>query len=152
MTLKSISALLPIFLLLLAPSPAHASPQNLVLDLYQTPDGAITVNEHGNFVDPYFANRALTLADESGVDVRAIAERWIPWLMAHQLSDGRFERYCKSGGSDWSPCKPSDADDAGLAVWLELLYRLAPQSGLPATWQVSAARANKYLGGLRDKN
>jgi len=152
MTSKSISALLSILLFLLATATAHASPQNFALDLYQTPDGAITVNEHGNFVDPYFANRALTLADESGMDVRVIAERWIPWLMAHQLSDGRFERYCKSGGSDWSPCKPSDADDAGLAVWLELLYRLAPQSGLPAAWQSSAVRANKYLKNLRDKS
>ncbi len=136
--------------LLLAIGISYASSRNLALDLYQTPEGAITVNEHGDFVDPYFANRALTLADESGVNVRAVAERWIPWLIAHQLPDGRFERYCKSGGSDWSACKPSDADDAGLAVWLELLYRLSPQSGLPAAWQGSAASANKYLEGLRD--
>src|SRR5690349_18799799 len=130
MILKSIPAWLSVLLFLLATTAtSFASSQTFVLDLYQTPDGAITVNEHGNFVDPYFTNRALTLADESGMDVRAIAERWIPWLMAHQLSDGRFERYCKSGGSDWASCRPSDADDAGLAVWLELLYRLAPQSG-----------------------
>ncbi len=140
-----------VFIVLLSGA-SQASSRILALDLYQTPDGAITVNEHGNFVDPYFANRALTLADESGMDVRVLAERWIPWLMAHQLSDGRFQRYCRSDGSDWSPCKPSDADDAGLAVWLELLYRLAPQSGLPATWQDSAMRANKYLESLRDKN
>src|ERR1044072_1481627 len=151
-----IAKLMPVFFLilylLLFVVTAQASPQNLTLDLYQAPDGAITVNEHGNFVDPYFTNRALTLADESGMNVRAVAERWIPWIMAHQLADGRFERYCKSGGGDWSPCQPSDADDAGLAVWLELLYRLAPQSGLPVTWQASAATANKYLEHLRDKN
>lgn len=141
-----------IFLLLLLVTKAYASSEHLGLDLYQTPDGAITVNEHSDFVDPYFANRALTLADESGMDVHAAAEHWIPWLTAHQLPDGRFERYCKSGGSDWSPCKTSDADDAGLAVWLELLYRLAPNSGLPAIWQESAAKANKYLQALRDKN
>ena len=145
------SVLLSVFLLpLLAIGAAHASSQTLALDLYQTPDGAITVNEHGDFVDPYFANRALTLADENGMDVRVIAGRWIPWLMARQLSDGRFERYCKSDGSDWSPCKPADADDAGLAVWLELLYRTAPASGLPAAWQASATRATRYLEGLRD--
>ena len=138
--------------MLLSAATTYASPQSLSLDLYQTPDGAITVNEHGDFVDPYFANRALTLADESGMDVRAIAERWIPWLMAHQLPDGRFQRYCKTGGGDWSACKPSDADDAGFAVWLELLYRLAPQSGLPIAWRASAAQASKYLEGLRDKN
>jgi len=152
MTAKSIFKLLSIFPLLLGTATAQPLPQHLALDLYQTPDGAITVNEHGNFVDPYFTNRALTLADESGMNVRAVAERWIPWIMAHQLADGRFERYCKSGGGDWSPCQPSDADDAGLAVWLELLYRLAPQSGLPVTWQASAATANKYLEHLRDKN
>jgi hypothetical protein len=152
MTSKPISTVLLIPLLLFLSATAHASSPTLSLDLYQTPDGAITVNEHGNFVDPYFANRALTLADESGMNVRVIAERWIPWLIAHQLPDGRFQRYCKSGGSDWSPCKPSDADDAGLAVWLELLYRLAPESGLPAAWQDSAVRANRYLENLRDKN
>ena len=152
MTLPPISTWLPTALLLLGTGTGYASSQNLTLDLYQTPDGAITVNEHGNFVDPYFANRALTLADESGMDVGAIAEHWIPWVMAHQLPDGRFQRYCKPGGSDWSPCKPSDADDAGLAVWLELLYRLSPSSGLPADWQGSVERANKYLDGLRDKS
>lgn len=149
---KSMSPLVLALYLLLLVETAHASLQNLALDLYQTPDGAVTVNEHSDFVDPYFANRALTLADESGMDVRSIAEHWIPWLMAHQLPDGRFQRYCKSGGSDWSPCKPSDADDAGLAVWLELLYRLSPDSGLPTVWKESAAKANKYLEGLRDKN
>src|SRR6266566_9058531 len=98
MTLQPISTWIPIALLLLGTGTGYASSQNLTLDLYQTPDGAITVNEHGDFVDPYFANRALTLADESGIDIRVIAERWIPWLIAHQLSDGRFQRYCKSGG------------------------------------------------------
>jgi hypothetical protein len=134
----------------LATAVSDASSRSLVLDLYQTPDGAITVNEHGDFVDPYFANRALTLADENGMDVRAVAERWIRWLMARQLADGRFERYCQSNGSDWSPCKPADADDAGLAVWLELLYRMAPASGLPTAWQASATRANRHLESLRD--
>jgi hypothetical protein len=153
MTLKPIPFWLSTcFFLLATTTTSFASPQALVLDLYQTPDGAVTVTEHGNFIDPYFANRALTLADESGMDVRAVAERWIPWLIAHQLPDGRFQRYCKSGGSDWSACEPSDADDAGFAVWLELLYRLAPDSGLPVTWQASAAQANKDLEALRDKN
>src|SRR5437016_6265023 len=71
------------FFLLLSVVSANAFSQNLALDLYQNPDGAITVNEHGDFVDPYFANRALTLADESGIEVRLIAERWILWLIAH---------------------------------------------------------------------
>ena len=152
MTLASTSAWLSLALLFLSIGTSRASAQTLDLNLYQTPDGAITVNEHGDFVDPYFANRALTLADESGTDVRTSAERWISWLMARQLPDGRFQRYCKSGGSDWYPCKPSDADDAGLAVWLELLYRLSPQSGLPSAWQESARRANKYLNSLYDSN
>lgn len=152
MTLASTLTSLSFAILLLSIGTSPASAQTLDLNLYQTPDGAITVNEHGDFVDPYFATRALSLADESGADIRAIAERWIPWLMSRQLPDGRFQRYCKSGGSDWSPCKPSDADDAGLAVWVELLYRLSPQSGLPASWQESVRCANKYLDGLRDSN
>ncbi len=150
--MKCWSAILQLSTLLLCLAASGNASVTLTLDLYQTPDGAITVNEHGDFVDPYFANRALTLADESDMDVKGITERWIPWLIAHQLSDGRFQRYCKAGGSDWTPCKPSDADDAGLAVWLELLYRLAPASGLPAAWQASASRANRYLEDLRDKN
>ena len=84
--------------------------------------------------------------------VHEAAAQWITWLLPRQLPDGRFERYCKSNGSAWSSCKPSDADDAGLAVWLELLYRLAPASGLPNSWQTSATHANQYLESLHDKN
>jgi hypothetical protein len=135
---------------LMGVSAVHASSRNLVLGHYHTSSGAITVRADGDFVDPYFANRALTLANENGMDVQQAAAGWIPWLIAHQLPDGRFQRYCKSSGGDWSPCQAADADDAGLAVWLELLYRLAPDSGLPAAWQASAQRASDYLGSLHD--
>ena len=118
---------------------------------YQNGDGAVTVGADGDFVDPYFANRALTLADEFGLDVRAAANPWIRWAMARQLEDGRFERYCRSDTTRWSSCEPADADDAVLAVWLELLYRIAPESGLPASWSSSATRALSYLETLRDK-
>jgi hypothetical protein len=90
------------------------------------------------------------LADESGLDVRASVAHWIPWAIAHQLPDGRFQRYCKSASSEWSACQSSDADDAGLALWLELLFRMAPKSGLPSNWKSSADRANRYLETLHD--
>ena len=138
------------FLLVCTTGMAHAFTASFVAGAYQDSDGAITVNAHGDFVDPYFANRALTLADESGLDVRASVARWIPWAMAHQLPDGRFQRYCKSESAAWSACQSSDADDAGLALWLELLFRMAPKSGLPPNWKSSAARANRYLENLHD--
>src|SRR5207248_1231038 len=63
---------------------------------------------------------------------------------------GRFERYCKRGGAAWKPCGTADADDSMLALWLELLYRTAPPSGLPPDWAASAERARKHLASLRD--
>ena len=38
-----------------------------------------------------------------------------------------------------------------LSLWLQLVYRMAPDSGMPAEWQASAARAEKQLDQLRDK-
>jgi hypothetical protein len=139
-----------LFLAMCATGAAHAFTASFVAGAYQDSDGAISVNAYGDFVDPYFANRALTLADESGLDIHASVSRWIPWAIARQLPDGRFQRYCKSESAAWSPCQSSDADDASLALWLELLYRLAPNSGLPLNWKSSTDRANRYLEKLHD--
>jgi len=118
--------------------------------LYQDKDGAITVYAQGDIVDPYFATKALLAADAAGLDVRVAASAWIGWLLPRQLPDGRFERYCRSD-SKWTACQEADADDAMLALWLELLHAMAPWHGIPAEWEGSRARAEQHLASLRDE-
>lgn len=117
--------------------------------LYQDKDGAITVYAQGDIVDPYFATKALLVADAAGLDVRQAASAWIDWLLPRQLPDGRFERYCRTG-SEWTACREADADDALLALWLELLHTVAPWHGVPPEWEGSRAKAEQHLAGLRD--
>ena len=38
-----------------------------------------------------------------------------------------------------------------LALWMQLLYRMAPATGLPAEWQRSIALAAKQLAKLRNR-
>ena len=136
--------------MIVAGSPAAYAAKSFAVGTYQQSDGAITVRANGDSVDPYFASRALTLADESGLDVRATAMPWIRWTIEKQLPDGRLQRYCRSSSENWSACQTADADDAGLAVWLELLFRMAPDTGLPSAWQASATRAGNFLETLHD--
>ncbi|MBI5612151.1 MAG: hypothetical protein HY942_03645 [Gammaproteobacteria bacterium] len=129
---------------------AHAGREAFFPHLYQDTDGAITVYAQGDFVDPYFATKALLAADAAGLDVHAAAGAWIGWLLPRQLPDGRFERYCRID-SEWTACREADADDAMLALWLELLHTMAPWHGLPPEWEASRARAEQHLAGLRDE-
>ena len=57
---------------------------------YQHPDGSITVRSGGAFVEPYFPTKALIVAHEAGLDVRAPASAWIDWLRGRQHPDGRL--------------------------------------------------------------
>ena len=120
------------------------------LQRYQLPDGAITVYLAGNTVDPYFAAKALLAARQAGADETAATRDFIAWLLPRQKPDGRFERYCRQ---DWKfiACASADADDALLAVWMELLVSFAPQDGMPAAWAESLARASQFLLTLRDR-
>ncbi|OGI42396.1 MAG: hypothetical protein A2150_04680 [Candidatus Muproteobacteria bacterium RBG_16_64_11] len=129
---------------------AHAAREAFFPHLYQDREGAITVYARGDFVDPYFATKALLAADAAGLDVRAAAGAWIGWLLPRQLPDGRFERYCRTD-SEWTACLEADADDALLALWLELLHTMAPWHGLSPEWEQSRARAEQHLAGLRDE-
>lgn len=122
-----------------------------IVNRYQHPDGAITVYVNGDNVDPYFSIKALLAAHAHGLDIRKPAEAWIDWLMPRQLSDGRFERYCRQSGETWQRCAAADADDALLALWLELLHVLSPDKGLPTRWQQSATLAEKHLSTLFDR-
>lgn len=123
-----------------------------VLQNYRLADGAIAVQTNGDYVEPYFATKALLVAQDAGLDVREAAGAWIEWAMAHQREDGRFDRYCRKPGQDWKRCGAADADDAMQALWLQLLYRFAPDSGIPAQWQESASKATSQLNKLLNEH
>ena len=44
----------------------------------------------------------------------------------------------------------ADADDAMLALWMHLLYAMAPADRLPAEWVATVIAAESYLDTLRD--
>ena len=117
---------------------------------YQQPDGAISLTYHGDYVEPYFATKALIVAQQAGLDVRQPAQRWIQWLLPRQDKQGRFGRYCRKQGAEWRLCSAADADDSMLALWLQLLYTNAPDSGIPAKWLHSAQKARSALDVLRN--
>lgn len=116
---------------------------------YQYADGAISLHYRGDYVEPYFATKALVLAREAGLDVSRPAQQWIAWLLPRQDKSGRFGRYCRASGGDWHLCSASDADDSMLALWLQLLYTSAPDSGIPAPWRESISKAQLRLEELR---
>lgn len=120
-------------------------PQN-----YQAADGALVLQTNGDYVEPYFATKALIVAQDGGLDIRQAASAWIQWALAHQRSDGRFDRFCRKPGENWKSCRAADADDSMLALWLQLLYRLAPDSGIPAEWLKSVSKARAKLKKLRN--
>lgn len=117
---------------------------------YQDSDGALVLQTDGDYVEPYFATKALLVAQDTGLDVRNAGLAWLRWGLAHQRKDGRFERYCRKQKGNWHACGAADADDSMEALWLQLLYRLAPDSGIPPEWQSSVQRAHKQLDKLRN--
>lgn len=130
-------------------SPASAA--ELELPGYQRNDGTITVHFNGAVIDPYFAAKALLAAKDAGLDIRRAGVAWIEWALQHQRPDGRFDRFCAKG-KGYDACATADADDAMLAVWIELLTKLTPSAGMPSTWKNSLRRADRYLARLYDKN
>jgi hypothetical protein len=117
---------------------------------YQQPDGAISLHYRGDYVEPYFASKALLLAQDAGLDVHEPVQKWIQWLLPRQEKNGSFGRYCRKAGEAWNLCSPADADDSSLALWLQLLYTNAPDSGIPIEWQASVDRARAGLDALRN--
>ena len=103
----------------------------------------------GHLVDPYFPTKALLMAQDSGMNNPKLANAWINWMLARQNENGLFSRYCfKEGEQTYEACADADADDAMLAMWIELLYRMAPRTGLPKAWQDSAEKAQYQLDTL----
>jgi hypothetical protein len=117
---------------------------------FQAPDGAVVLNPGGNYVEPYFATKALIVAQDGGLDVRQAASAWIGWALPRQQPSGLFRRFC-SADAEWRDCAPADADDSMLALWMQLLYRMAPASGMPADWQRSIALSAKQLEKLHNR-
>lgn len=111
---------------------------------FQLPDGAMTLNADGKYVEPYFATKALIVAQDGGLDIRQPALAWINWELARQRPDGLFRRFCRAS-AQWRDCAPADADDAMLALWMQLLYRMSPAGGMPAAWQRSVDLSAKQL-------
>ncbi len=140
---------LAFFLILTLPTMVLA--QTFDLSGYQEPNGAITVGYGGDRVDPYFSTKALLTALDGGLDIRPAATKWIRWAISMQRPDGLFERYARDPSGNWQRYAIADADDAVLAIWLELLYRMAPASGLPKSWQDSADKAEAQLELLHDQ-
>jgi hypothetical protein len=111
---------------------------------FQRPDGAITLNSDGKYVEPYFATKALIIAQDGGLDVRQSALAWIHWGLPRQRPNGLFRRFCRNN-DQWRDCAPADADDSMLALWMQLLYRMSPAGGMPASWQRSVDLSAKQL-------
>lgn len=131
---------------------AQAAPDAREFDAppYIHDDGAITVHARGLAIDPYFATKSLLTAHSAGLDISRVGKRWIEWLRPRQKPDGSFDRYQQNTVGGWESVAPADADDAILALWIELLYSLAPDAGMPAEWQPSVTRALSLLQSLRD--
>jgi hypothetical protein len=119
-------------------------------DTFQAGDGAIVLTPGGDYVEPYFATKALIVAQDAGINVSNAAGAWIRWALPRQTSHGLFRRYCRSGDR-WRDCAPADADDSMLALWMQLLYRMAPVDGMPAAWRWSVARSRSQLEKLRNR-
>jgi hypothetical protein len=101
---------------------AHASlapAQPFELGTFASPDGAITVTEGGDTVDPYFAMKVLLLA-EGRHDAKPVTAGFITWMLERPDALSAFGRYCKTAPLTWSRCSDADADDVTAAFWLVL--------------------------------
>ena len=100
--------------------------QPLELGTFASPDGAITVTEGGDTVDPYFAMKVLLLA-EGRHDAKPVTDAFIRWMLARPDALSAFGRYCERAPMTWSRCSDADADDVTAAFWL-VLTEDAPRS------------------------
>ena len=125
--------------------PAHAA--SFRPTSFQGVDGAIELNTGADYVEPYFATKALIVAQDAALDVHEAALAWIRWALPRQRANGLFRRFRLKKG-EWRDCGAADADDAMLALWMQLLYRMAPDSGMPAEWLRSIRLADHQLDTL----
>lgn len=113
--------------LLIAPaSAASADTNGAPFSDFAMADGALTVFSQGDYVEPYSAIKALIVAHRLGVDVRSEAEKFSSWILPFQQANGPFPRICRSGGTRWLACGPSDADDSLAVLWCALGSEILP--------------------------
>src|SRR5438067_3851456 len=143
--------LLSLVLLCAFRAPAPAADRVFSPGNYQSPDGALLLQMDDSYVEPYFAAKALIVAQDAGLDIQRAALAWVHWALPLQREDGRFDRYCRKPGIKWHACATADADDSMMALWLQLLYRLSPDNGIPAEWQQSVRKAQEQLAKLRNR-
>jgi len=143
-------ALAILFFMMLVARPVILLAQEPLLYGYQETNGAVTNGYAGDTVDPYFATKAMLILLDTDSKAKQPAMAWVVWGLQMQRSDGLFERYKRDGEDNWHPYARADADDAVLALWLELLYRLTPAEGMQESWKNSAEMAEKQLSALYD--
>lgn len=134
-------------------SATAAEAKSFTLDpVYLRGDGAIyTYLTQNSVIDPYFATKALLTASDAGMDISGLAHGWIAWMLPRQEKNGLFSRFCAKD-SEYAACMKADADDAMMAMWIDLLYRMSPESGIPVAWRGSLDKALTQLEALYDKN
>ena len=139
-----------IFIIMLVACPDTLLAQETVLSGYQDTNGAITNDYAGDTVDPYFATKAMFIIMDTNPAANKQALKWVAWGLQIQSADGLFGRYKRKDKDDWYQYARADADDAILALWLQLLYRLAPTTGMKESWKKSAGLAEIQLSRLYD--
>ena len=120
------------------------------LKAFQTADGALVTQVGQDLVDPYFANKALIIAVDAGVDVRPQTLAWLDWLLPRQRADGGFDRFCGARTGAWRACMAADADDATAATTLHLLSLVQSRSWLDARQNAQARVAERAASGMLD--
>jgi hypothetical protein len=147
----SIALVSLVTLLAVSQSADAARPARPALDLtgYMDWTGAVTVLYEGQFIDPYFALQALLQAHANGLDIEEPAQRFGRWLLVRQKLDATFDRFCRTGPV-WLGCKTADADDALLAMWLQLIDLLPPAVRQAPEWQASRQRTATALQQLHE--
>ncbi|MEO6921801.1 MAG: hypothetical protein ABI171_22545 [Collimonas sp.] len=120
-------------------------PEVPVFTDFAVPNGALTVFPNGDYVEPYFALKALLTAHRLGVDVASAASAFAHWLLPFQQANGPFPRVCRSGAKDWLACGPADADDSLDALWCLLAAEILPSD---AALAASCARSLENLATL----
>src|SRR5258708_12902754 len=107
-------------------SPALVGTPPFVPEQYQSQDGALLIEANGDYVEPYFATKALIVAQDTGLDVHEAASDWITWALAHQKKDGRFERYCRKQNEECRPSGPPTAADPFPPLSCTFSIRMPP--------------------------
>jgi hypothetical protein len=111
--------------------PMRARATELRLDTLQAPDGAIVLTPGGNYVEPYFATKALLVAQDSGMDIRNVAQLWIRWALPRQTAHGLTVTNVAQ-----SATQNADSTDSYAATFLTLVWN---------AWRSGDANARSYI-------